>query len=150
MAAPLLDASDNVLGVLSVWGEGLTEDDRATLSILGLHGGVALANLERQERDLEAARLDGAIKTSLTVAPVINNQLTQVLGGIELLRLVPDLPPACLPHLDRLDAGIDAITESVRQLQQIVRFIETAQRGLPPMLDLEQSSRPDSEAGDFA
>jgi hypothetical protein len=118
----------------------------------GMVAGVARLTA-RQQADVERAekaRLDGALLVARTVAHEINNALTPVLAGTDLLLLLPQVAgdSTVTSYLHLIVKGSEEVAERVAQLQRIVR-LEEAHTGTPeaiPMLDLQRSAAPAVDA----
>ncbi len=143
VCAPITDGAA-VLGALSVWGEVVTEADLPTIALLGRHAGGALSGLRLRRRELERARLGGALLVARTVAHEINNALSPVAGFAELLALAPEV--AQVPRLTTfarlIGEGAQRATQAVARLQRIIVLEETESPLGPdrPVLDLDRSA----------
>jgi signal transduction histidine kinase len=97
-------------------------------------------------RAAEAARRDAAQLRAVTLlaraaAHEINNPLTGVLGGLELIarKVTPDSEEA--KWIDRARAGGERIRDIVARMNRITQIEEVPQVGaLPPILDIKKSS----------
>jgi PAS domain S-box-containing protein len=98
----------------------------------------------REEAERARARLDGALLVARTVAHEINNALSPITGGADLLaldRVVADHPGRAA-YLAMIMRAADDVAAKVRQLQSIVR-LEEQPSGLGPgssLLDMERST----------
>ena len=123
---PVRDAAGRVTGVVGV-ATDVTERARA----------------EAAERD--RLHLDGALLVARTVAHEINNALSPITGGSELLRRDPEIAahPSRSAYLTMIETAAQDVAARVRRLQSIVRV--TAQESVlgadHPVLDMERSTR---------
>lgn len=135
---------DQTLGVLYInWRERrkVGSRDLRLVETLATYGAIAVQNARLHEEAVEAARFDGVLLAARTVAHEINNDLALVMGMAEIAQMqarAGQLPDLAI--LDDVILGAQRIANHVRQLQGVVRVEQRHLRGLPPLLDLNQSS----------
>ncbi len=110
-----------------------------------------LAEQALREAEAERARLEGVTLMARELAHRLNNDLSQVVGNVELIASALGDPLRLATLTDRALNGLDALSESIRRFQSVVR-VEVKETPVGPALDLERSteSRDDSpkrEAG---
>jgi hypothetical protein len=143
MAVPISDGP-MVLGVLSIWGESLSEADLTAMELLGRQAGAALASLRHRAFERERNRLDGALLLARTAAHAINNALGLATGYAEMLIGHPAV--AADIDLARYAAtvleGAREAAERLSRFQQLVRLEETpSPLGEDrPVLDVDRST----------
>ncbi|HEY3108706.1 MAG TPA: GAF domain-containing protein [Chloroflexota bacterium] len=140
LVAPLV-ADGETLGILLMhWSRRVEVDDGqiAVVEALASQAGVAIRNARLHEAAVEAARLEGTVKTARAVAHSVNNHLTRVIAAAELLQLELD---GELRHAGLLSSIVEAGEEAARfvaRLQQALRFVEQP-TPIDPALHLERS-----------
>jgi len=143
VCAPITDGA-TVLGAVSVWGDVIGEADVPAIALLGRHAGGALSLLRLRSRGQDRVRLDAALLVSRAVAHEINNALSPIIGGADLLGTVPAVAsdPAASAYLKMIVDAAGDVASKVRRLQRIVRVEQTEALLGPgrPVLDLERST----------
>lgn len=111
-----------------------------------LLAGMASDLTERQRREEKLqeiargrARLEGVTLAGRELAHLLNNDLTQVMGRLEVLKADRSMPVQLRDLLRAAIAGLDAATEHIQQFQQ-VRQVKTKDTPVGLSLDLEKSS----------
>lgn len=92
-----------------------------------------------QEQDL--ARLEGVALAAREMAHRLNNELSIVVGCLDLLHLDPELPAQCHQLVEKGQASLEAATAIIQKFQRVTR-VETKETPAGPALDLERSSPP--------
>jgi GAF domain-containing protein len=140
LVAPLV-ADRETLGILLMhWSRPIEVDDGqiAVVEALASQAGVAIRNARLHEAAIDAARLEGTIKTARAVAHSVNNHLTRVIAAAELLELELGGEPRYAGLLSSIvDAGEEA-ARFVARLQHALRFVEQP-TPIGPALDVERS-----------
>ena len=140
LVAPLV-ADRETLGILRMhWSRRVEVDEGqvAVVEALASQAGVAIRNARLHEAAVEAARLEGTVKTARAVAHSVNNHLTRVIAAAELLQLELD---GELRYAGLLSSIVEAGEEAARfvaRLQQALRFVEQP-TPIGPALDVERS-----------
>ena len=93
------------------------------------------------ERRIEHARLEGVTLAAREIAHQLNNDLTLVVGFMELVQRRTDLAIDVQAMIAEAMTGLDSATQHIIKLQQIVR-VATKDTPLGPALDLDQSVQP--------
>jgi PAS domain S-box-containing protein len=98
-----------------------------------------------REAERDRSRLDAALLVARTVAHEINNALSPISGGAELLRMDPEVAahPSRSAYLTMIESAAQEVAAKVRRLQSIVR-VEAQESVLgadQPVLDMERSTR---------
>ena len=102
--------------------------------------------LAEQRRARKVAQLDGAVKTARAICHQLNNDLSVLIGSLELMELSPvPIPTGMRGLLDTANEGAQRVTSSMDLLSRIVRF-EVVDTPVGPALDLSASAAP-AEAG---
>jgi GAF domain-containing protein len=140
LVAPLV-ADGATMGILLMhWSRRVELDGGqvAVVEALASQAGVAIRNAQLHEAAVDAARLEGTVKTARAVAHSVNNHLTRVIAAAELLQLELNTEPRYAGLLTSIiDAG-DEAAQFVARLQQALRFVE-APTPIGPILDLERA-----------
>jgi PAS domain S-box-containing protein len=126
-------------------------DDRGeTLGKVGV-GRDVRGLLAEQGRARKVAQLDGAVKTARAICHQLNNDLSVVIGSLELMQINPvPIPPELQALFATANEGAERVTASIDQLSRIVRF-EVVDTPVGPALDLSASAapvRPPKESGE--
>ncbi len=85
------------------------------------------------------ARLEGVRLAARSTAHLVNNQLAETVGYLDLLRQRRRLPVDVAATIDRSLLSIEAATHQITRLQQVVR-VETWETPVGPALDLDRSA----------
>ena len=88
---------------------------------------------------MDRQRTAGAQLVAREAAHLLNNDLTLLMGSVEMVRHAPELPSTLEPLVDSALDGMSAAVEHVRQLQRLNR-VTTRLGPLGPRLDLHRST----------
>jgi GAF domain-containing protein len=140
LAAPLVADGETVGILLMHWSRRVEIDGGqiAVVEALASHAGVAIRNARLHEGAIEAARLEGTVKTARAVAHSINNHLTRVIAAAELLELELDGQARYAGLLSSILEAGDEAARFVARLQQALRFVEQP-TPIGPALDLDRA-----------
>jgi GAF domain-containing protein len=145
LVAPIA-AEGETLGILIAhWSRTVDLDDAdcVVVEALARHAAVALRNARLHAAALDTARLEGAIKTSRSVAHSLNNDLARVVAAAELLQVELDGQPSVAPLLGTLLSASTQAAGFVGRLQQTLRFVEH-DTPVGPALDVERATLPEA------
>ena len=106
--------------------------DARRLELLASAAALTLSGVDRQ-------RTAGAQLVAREVAHLLNNDLTLLMGSVEMVRHAPEPPSTLEPLVDSALDGMSAAVEHVRQLQRLNR-VTTRLGPLGPRLDLHRST----------
>ncbi|HEV8637059.1 MAG TPA: GAF domain-containing protein [Chloroflexota bacterium] len=140
LAGPLR-CDDDVLGVLYANFDRPRRFDARARRLIEILGGYA-ATAVRNSRLIEAARLDGAIKTAQAAAHELSQPLAVVVGYAELIQdcVEPEDVRRYASLVNR--AALDAAAR-LDKFRNVVRFVELQFGDLDPILDLDRSAATD-------
>jgi hypothetical protein len=116
----------------------MTERKRGEEARIQLHQERA-----HQALQLANARLEGVTLAVRELAHVLNNDLALAAGYLELIQVVPNLPPEVGPMLAEVATGLASAERHIRQFQQVVR-VETKETPVGTALDLDRSVEPEA------
>ena len=106
--------------------------DARRLELLASAAALTLSGVDRQ-------RTAGAQLVAREVAHLLNNDLTLLMGSVEMVRHAQEPPSTLEPLVDSALDGMSAAVEHVRQLQRLNR-VTTRLGPLGPRLDLHRST----------
>jgi PAS domain S-box-containing protein len=116
--------------------------DRTGRVVMGSKTSLDLTDVLR--RLAERSRLEGALLAAREFAHLLQNDLTEPVFLVDVLREdEPDLPPSVTQSLAAIAAGLDAAARHVEQFQQVLR-VAIKDTPVGPSLDLDRSTRRDS------
>jgi GAF domain-containing protein len=140
LAAPLRGDAD-VLGVLWAGFERRRRFDARRRWLIDLLGGYA-ATAVRHARRVDAARLEGAVKTAQAAAHELSQPLAVVVGYTELIQDCTE-PEEVRRYASLVNrAALDAAAR-LDKFRNVVRFVELQFGDLEPILDLDRSAASD-------
>ena len=139
--APLV-AEDECLGLLIMgWRRShtVTPDELELAETIARQATLALQADRAHEAAIEAARLEGAVKTAQAAAHELSQPLAVVVGYSELLS-------GAEPEEMRRFAGLigkaaNVAVQKLDKFRNVMRFVELRFGSLDPILDVERSSR---------
>ncbi len=109
-----------------------------------IHAELLEERLARAEAERERVRLDAALLVVRTVAHDLNNALSPIVGGAELLRLDPGVSghPSRSAYLAMIEHAAQDAAAKVGRLQAIVRLEEqpSVMGSERPVLDMDRST----------
>jgi GAF domain-containing protein len=141
LVAPLVADGATVGILLMHWSRRVEVDggQMAVVEALASHAGLAIRNAQLHEAAVEAARLEGTVKTARAVAHSVNNHLQRVIAAAELLQLELDGEARYAGLLTSILEAGDEAAHFVARLQQALRFIEQP-TPIGPALDIERAA----------
>jgi GAF domain-containing protein len=126
LVAPLI-ADGETLGILLVhWSRRVDLDPGqiAVVEALASQAAVAIYNARLHAAAVEAARLEGTVRTARAVVNSVDSQLTRVIAAAELLQLELEGERRCAGLLSSIvDAG-EGAAQFVARLQHALRRVE--------------------------
>jgi DNA-binding response OmpR family regulator/GAF domain-containing protein len=142
ICAPVTDGRA-VLGMLTVWGQSIGELDVPALELLGRLAGGTLAAQRLRSRELERARLDGALLLARTAAHELSSALGLATGYADLIAEHPSVAgdPLLSEYIQEAQKGAADAARTLTRLQHVIR-LEEAPSPLgtdKQVLDLERS-----------
>jgi K+-sensing histidine kinase KdpD len=140
LATPLRCQGD-VLGVLYARFDRPRRAGARARQVIELLGGYAAAAV-RNCRLIEAARLDGAIKTAQAAAHELSQPLAVVVGYAELIQDCAEPEDARRYAVLVNRAALDAAAR-LDKFRNVLRFVELRFGDLEPILDLDKSAATD-------
>lgn len=141
LIAPL-SVDDECLGLLmALWSEPHRVDEAERQLVETIAGQAALAMKSHASREaaIEAARLEGAIKTAQAAAHELSQPLAVVVGYSELLEAT-DNPQEARRMVEMIARAADTATAKLDRFRKVMRFVELRFGSLDPILDVERSS----------
>jgi PAS domain S-box-containing protein len=116
------------------------DDDCEAAALFADLAAIAVERTRLLERERQAARLEGAIKTVRAVAHEVNQPLAAIMGHAELGSLKAEQQcPNFRSHLDEIGRFADELAGLVRRMQRLVRFEQADSLVVGPYLDIKRS-----------
>jgi signal transduction histidine kinase len=118
------------------------------MSLVGIGAGARLfvdvvASHQAEAARRDAAQLRAVMLLAQATAHEINNPLTAVMGGLDIVRGCLRAGADATHWIDRAYEGSERIADIVKRMNRITQLEEVPEVGsLPPMLDIRKSSAP--------
>ena len=102
-------------------------------------------NDHARQEGFQAGQLDGVRLAAATAAHTINNAISSIQGGADMLGLDPAIKhnPQLLRYLRFITEGVGTATQRVADLSSIRRIVLDESNPNIPMLNMVESTKPD-------